>query len=313
MKKPLFKISKASKARIIRFADGILSTATLLFILRAFTTLASKEPSLIDYCIVYLLISVSYILQAVQEHDRNKLGFRKFIGFAIVHAAVGIAVMIIDINIASVIILLESILLIILTNRIIAAISADKVRGRVLNILFALAAGAFAVSAFFITEDQVADFLSIHMFLTAAKALGHVIVISFSQMRIGVLRKILRKTFAAEILFGLVLLIVSFSSVFHVLEDSIATYTDALWYCFAVVTTIGFGDLSVVTPVSRVLSVILGVYGIVVVALITSVIVNFYNEVKDEKSDEDDAPDTDAQPADQEPQAKEEKPESSDP
>ena len=59
------------------------------------------------------------------------------------------------------------------------------------------------------------------------------------------------------------------------------TIFDALWYCFAVVTTTGFGDLAAVTLIGRILTVILGFYGIVVVALITSVIVNFYNEVKD--------------------------------
>jgi hypothetical protein len=44
------------------------------------------------------------------------------------------------------------------------------------------------------------------------------------------------------------------------------------------VTTIGFGDLTAVTDFGRILSVILGAYGIVVVALITSIIVNFYGE-----------------------------------
>ena len=43
-------------------------------------------------------------------------------------------------------------------------------------------------------------------------------------------------------------------------------------------TTIGFGDLTAVTDFGRILSVILGAYGIVVVALITSIIVNFYGE-----------------------------------
>ena len=61
---------------------------------------------------------------------------------------------------------------------------------------------------------------------------------------------------------------------------------DGLWYCFAIVTTIGFGDLTVTGTLSRILSVILGIYGIIVVSLITSIIVNFYNEVKNE----DDAP-----------------------
>ena len=45
-------------------------------------------------------------------------------------------------------------------------------------------------------------------------------------------------------------------------------------------TTIGFGDLTAVTDFGRILSVILGAYGIVVVALITSIIVNFYGEMK---------------------------------
>jgi hypothetical protein len=48
------------------------------------------------------------------------------------------------------------------------------------------------------------------------------------------------------------------------------------------VTTIGFGDIAASTPVGRVLSVILGLYGIAVVALITSIIVNFYGEMKSE-------------------------------
>ena len=58
------------------------------------------------------------------------------------------------------------------------------------------------------------------------------------------------------------------------------SYGDALWYCFAIVTTIGFGDVASVSVIGRILSVILGFYGIIVVAVITSIIVNFYNETK---------------------------------
>ena len=67
----------------------------------------------------------------------------------------------------------------------------------------------------------------------------------------------------------------------------------ALWYCFSIVTTIGFGDVTATTALGRVLSVMLGVYGLIVVALLTSIIVNFYNEVKDENAARNDNGPTD--------------------
>ena len=48
----------------------------------------------------------------------------------------------------------------------------------------------------------------------------------------------------------------------------------------AIVTTIGFGDVAATSIEGRIISVILGVYGIIVVALIISIIVNFYGEMK---------------------------------
>jgi hypothetical protein len=109
-----------------------------------------------------------------------------------------------------------------------------------------------------------------------------VATIAFARIDMPTLKKIVRRTYAAEILFGIVLLIVAFSVVLPHFEEDIATFPDALWYCFAIVTTIGFGDIAASTPVGRILSVILGLYGIAVVALITSIIVNFYGEMKSE-------------------------------
>ena len=115
------------------------------------------------------------------------------------------------------------------------------------------------------------------LFLLAVFALLSIV---FSRVSFSVLRKIIVKTHAAEIIFGLVLLIVTFAMLLTFFEPNMNKFTDALWYCFAIVTTIGFGDLTAVTDFGRILSVILGVYGIVVVALITSIIVNFYGEMK---------------------------------
>ena len=94
------------------------------------------------------------------------------------------------------------------------------------------------------------------------------------------LRKVIRKSYAAEILFGMLLLMIAFSILLCTMDDNFRSFEDALWFCFATVTTIGYGDVTTNAPIGRILGVVLGVYDIVVVALITSVIVNFYNETK---------------------------------
>ena len=120
--------------------------------------------------------------------------------------------------------------------------------------------------------------------LASLSALASVMVVTFSRVKLDVLKEIIRKTYAAEIISGLMLLIVTFSYVLSFIDEAFASFWDALWYCFAVVTTIGFGDLTPTTEIGRLLSVILGLYGIVVVALITSIIVNFYGEMKKESA-----------------------------
>ena len=82
-----------------------------------------------------------------------------------------------------------------------------------------------------------------------------------------------------EIILTLLILVVLCSVYFTEVEPNITSYVDSLWYSFSVITTIGFGDVSVTTTFGRILSVILGISGIVVVAVFTSIIVNFYNEM----------------------------------
>lgn len=88
-----------------------------------------------------------------------------------------------------------------------------------------------------------------------------------------------------EIILALLIIVILCSLYFTLVEVNITSYVDALWYSFAVITTIGFGDVSVTTTFGRMLSVILGVSGIVVVALFTSFIVNFYNEMNRKRDD----------------------------
>ena len=102
------------------------------------------------------------------------------------------------------------------------------------------------------------------------------------------LLNILVKTHAFDALVGLMAFIIAFSFMIPVVEPNITNFWDAMWYCFTVVTTIGFGDFYAETVVGRILTVVLGIYGIVVVAILTSVVVNFYNEVSKDKDKSDD-------------------------
>ncbi len=141
----------------------------------------------------------------------------------------------------------------------------------------ALAILLMAVVALFVSELVPMVF---EASAAAYSALLTILIVIFSRIRLDVLREIVRKTYAAEIILGLLLLMVAFSFALKFVDDTFQSFWDALWYCFAVVTTIGFGDITPANAVGRAITVILGVYGIVVVALITSIIVNFYGEMK---------------------------------
>ena len=130
------------------------------------------------------------------------------------------------------------------------------------------------------TIEFDALYVALLMMIVLLASLAEVLAFSFSKIKLKGLIKIVRKTYVLEILYGLIILIIASSFYFMVMEDTIPTFWDGLWYSFAIVTTIGFGDFTVTGPISRILSVILGIYGIIVVASITSVIVNYYNEVK---------------------------------
>ena len=99
------------------------------------------------------------------------------------------------------------------------------------------------------------------------------------ELKINVINKVIKKSMVYEIILALLIIVILCSVYFTIVEPNMTSYVDSLWYCFTVITTIGFGDVYVTTTLGRILSVILGIGGIVVVALFTSIIVNFYNEM----------------------------------
>ena len=277
-------ITEKTKERAVKIIDSALSAGYLLLALRIIVA-DSIEAMPPIFLLIYLLLTLSKILQSAVVRKTDRLKFTAHIVFAVIFVVAGVLPMIFGLNAFTGNFLVAVYYTSILVGRIIAIVRKRTPRNIIINALAGVVLILLIVSTLTQSEEALWSNIFVHAFLLAAAALSHIVSISFSQMRFSILQKIIRKTFAAEILFGLALLIVSFSFVFVPIEASIETYADALWYCFAIVTTIGFGDLTAVTLIGRLLSVILGIYGIIVVSLITSVIVNFYNEVKDVPDD----------------------------
>ena len=104
--------------------------------------------------------------------------------------------------------------------------------------------------------------------------------------KLRVLWRIMKQTGADRILLGFIGFYAICALIVWLGDPQIATYRDALWYCYAVITTIGFGDVLATSPVSRIVSVILSIYATLVLAIVTGVVVNFYMQVVEMKQSE---------------------------
>lgn len=62
------------------------------------------------------------------------------------------------------------------------------------------------------------------------------------------------------------------------LEPSINTFADALWWAVVTTTTVGYGDISPETPIGRILAVVLMLVGIGIIGTLTSSITSFFDK-----------------------------------
>lgn len=90
--------------------------------------------------------------------------------------------------------------------------------------------------------------------------------------------KVLKRTGAIKMLYGFIGLFFAISLLIMIFEPKINTFFDSIWYCFNVMTTIGFGDVTSVTIVGRILSIILSIYSILIIAVIPGVLTSYYIE-----------------------------------
>ena len=69
-------------------------------------------------------------------------------------------------------------------------------------------------------------------------------------------------------------------------EPGVSTYGDALWFLWAVSTTVGLGDLTAVTTCGRLATIICSFAAIGATAIVTALIVDFFNERRQSMVDE---------------------------
>ena len=286
-RKNKFAFLDAGWFRVLLMVVGwILTTGVLVFSVLTFTKAKaeiaqdpfvgfSEAPKYMVW--VFILLGLTRFISWLKDRTTMSL-LRAFVLLAI---DVGLGIMVIVGKYNSYIFSLSAGLfaLSIIVSRVFKLIENHSLRNIILNGLIIVIAICFAVGFFRkVTDDFLDAVILTECLFIAVCAFVEALLLSMSQLKLDVFFKIIFRTYALEILFGLIALMVALSLVLTVEEPSMANFPDALWYCFAVVTTIGFGDFYATTLIGRVVTVVLGLYGIVVVAVITSIIVNFYNE-----------------------------------
>ena len=81
------------------------------------------------------------------------------------------------------------------------------------------------------------------------------------------------------ILSGYIVFLFVSAAIIQLVEPDINHYGDALRYCYAVLSTAGFGDIVAITFIGKLVSVLVTIYTIFVVAIVTGVVVNYYGQI----------------------------------
>lgn len=80
-----------------------------------------------------------------------------------------------------------------------------------------------------------------------------------------------------KVLTLLVILIFIASIPIQLIEPTIYTYTDAMWWAIVTATTVGYGDISPETGFGRLIAIVLMIFGIGLIGLVTSSIASYFS------------------------------------
>ena len=284
-KKKIFRISEDAFRVIAVVFGSLISTSVLVLSIFAISEIkiGNLHNASLYLMGIFFILGLSKLMNLIK--NPSKMNFISFFVMLGIDLFLGVLVAFARDNIYFYDLVGGLFCLNIALGRVFKIIEKRTVRSLIFNLIIiaatiALATGLFMPTPAGRTEDVVLILCMVIIF----SAVIEVVASASYHMRFKVLLKIIVRTYALEIILGLATMIVAFSLVLTLYEsETIPTFYDGLWYCFSVVTTIGFGDKVPTGAIGRALSVILGIYGIVVVAVFTSIIVNFYNETMGKK------------------------------
>lgn len=265
---------------VLTLASAVLAALVITFSSLMLVNISNNDYSNNSTYLMWIFVFLGLMSVVTFLKNRTKINLVKSLILIAINLTLGVISLFGKDNPVLLVIVIGVYCLVIVLSRVFDIIQNHSLRSIIINGLIMTFLVIFAIGLFTSSSnaDAINDVLLVECVFIALVSFIEAMAIALAQLKFKVLFKIIVSTFSLEVLFGLLVVVAAFSFAFVSIEPEINTYPDALWYCFAVVTTIGFGDFAAVTPVGRILTVILGLYGIVVVAVITSVIVNFYNE-----------------------------------
>lgn len=271
---------------ILAGASTVLSILVLSLSSLAIIEAYNDNFAVVPNYMVWIFVLMGLMGLVAFFKERTKISFIKFLVLLAFNIIIGVIVLFAKNNPFLFSLTAGLYCATIVVSRVFSIIQKPTVRSIVINVLIVALAVALAIGILSTDPNQtdvLKNVILIECLFIAIVSFVEAMTIALAQLKVRVLFKIITNTFSLEVLFGLLVIIVCFSIILSKVEPAASTeatiqsFPDALWYCFAVVTTIGFGDMVAITPIGKILTVILGIYGLVVVAVITSIIVNFYN------------------------------------
>ena len=263
---------------------AVLTTAVLAFSVLSFIKAKNNQLEEAPKYMVWVFIFLGLSRFVTYLKDRKATSLIRALVLLVINVGLGVMVIFAKYNPYIFSLSAGIFALSIILSRIFKLIEKHSVRDIVFNAMVIVFAIALAIGFFQkVSDDVIGSVILLECLFIAVCTFAEASLLSLSQLKLDVFAKIIFKTYALEILFGLLALIAAFSIILMFEEPTMTYYPNALWYCFTVVTTIGFGDFYATTLIGRLVTVVLGIYGIVVVAVFTSIIVNFYNETSGKK------------------------------